>query len=115
MWRFLIRDRDAEFTRAFDDVWRSTGAEVICAPVRAPNANAVAERWIGTVRRECLDHLLIVGCQQLARVVRRYVEHYNQCRPHRGLAHATPVPPVVADPMPVAAAGQLAAAISSVG
>jgi hypothetical protein len=61
----------------------------------------------GAVCRECLDHLLIVGCQQLARVVRRHVEHYNQCRPLRGLAHATPVPPVVAGPMPVAAAGQL--------
>ena len=93
-WRFLIRDRDAKFSRAFDDVWRSTGAEVICTPVRAPNANAVAERWIGTVRRECLDHLLIVGRQQLVRVLRRYVEHYNQHRPHRSLAHTPPVPSV---------------------
>jgi putative transposase len=91
-WRFLIRDRDAKFTRAFDDVWRSTWAEVICTPVRAPNANAVAERWVGTVRRECLDQLLIVGRHQLVRVLRTYVEHYNQRRPHRGLAHATPVP-----------------------
>jgi putative transposase len=89
---FLIRDRDAKFTRAFDDVWRSTGVEVIRTPVRAPNANAVAERWVGTVRRECLDQLLIVGCQQLVRVLRRYVQHYNQRRPHRSLAHATPVP-----------------------
>ncbi len=91
-WRFLIRDRDAKFTRVFDDVWRSTGIEIICTPVQAPNANAVAERWVGTVRRECLDQLLIVGCQQLARVLRTYVEHYNQRRPHRSLAHATPVP-----------------------
>jgi transposase InsO family protein len=89
---FLIRDRDAKFTRAFDDVWRSAGVEVIRTPVRAPNANAVAERWVGTVRRECLDQLLIVGCQQLVRVLRRYVEHYNQRRPHRSLAHATPLP-----------------------
>jgi putative transposase len=91
-FRFLIRDRDAKFTRTFDDVWRSTGAEVIRTPVRAPNANAVAERWVGTVRRECLDQLLIVGPQQLVRVLRRYVQHYNQHRPHRSLAHATPVP-----------------------
>lgn len=89
---FLIRDRDAKFTRTFDDVWRSAGAEVIRTPVRAPNANAVAERWVGTVRRECLDQLLIVGPQQLVRVLRRYLQHYNQHRPHRSLAHATPVP-----------------------
>jgi putative transposase len=55
-------------------------------------SNAVAERWIGTVRRECLDQLLIVGRQQLVGVLRRYVQHYNQRRPHRSLAHATPLP-----------------------
>jgi transposase InsO family protein len=106
-WRFLIRDRDTKFTRVFDDLWRSTGAEVICTPVRAPNANAVAERWVGTVRRECLDQLLIVGRHQLVHVLRLYVEHYNQRRPHRSLAHATPVPSVGADPMRAAAVGQL--------
>jgi transposase InsO family protein len=106
-WKFLIRDRDAKFTRAFDDVWRSTGAEVICTPVRAPNANAVAERWIGTVRRECLDQLLIVGHQQLVRVLRHYLEHYNQRRPHRSLAHATPVPSMGADLIGPATVGQL--------
>jgi putative transposase len=73
-------------------VWRSTGAEIILTPVQAPNANAIAERWVGTVRRECLDQLLIVGRQQLVGVLRRYLEHYNQRRPHRSLAHATPVP-----------------------
>jgi len=86
-WKFLIRDRDAKFTRAFDDVWRSTGAEIILTPVQAPNANAVAERWVGTVRRECLDQLLIVGRRQLVGVLRTYVEHYNRHRPHRGLGH----------------------------
>jgi putative transposase len=106
-WRFLIRDRDTKFTRVFDDVWRSTGAEIIRTPVQASNANAVAERWVGTVRRECLDHLLIVGRHQLVRVLRLYVEHYNQRRPHRSLAHATPEPSAGADPMPVAADGQL--------
>jgi putative transposase len=106
-WTFLIRDRDTKFTRVFDDVWRSTRAEVICTPVRTPNANAVAERWVGTVRRECLDQLLIVGRHQLVRVLRLYVEHYNQRRPHRSLAHATPVPSVGAAPMRAAAVGQL--------
>jgi putative transposase len=91
-WRFLIRDRDAKFARAFDDVWRSTGTAIIRTPVQAPNANAVAERWVGTVRRECLNQLLIVSRCQLVRVLRRYVEHYNQRRPHRSLAHAPPVP-----------------------
>jgi putative transposase len=90
-FKFLIRDRDAKFTRAFDDVWRSTGAEIILTPIQAPNANAVAERWVGTVRRECLDQLLIVGRQQLGRVLRTYVEHYNRHRPHRSLGHVAPV------------------------
>jgi hypothetical protein len=76
-FRFLIRDRDAMFSRAFDDVWRSTDVEVICTPIREPNANAVAERWVGTVRRECLDQLLIVGRQHLVRVLSGYVGHYR--------------------------------------
>jgi hypothetical protein len=74
--RFLIRDRDAKFSRGFDDVFRADGAQVLLTPVRAPNANAYAERWVGTVRRECLDQLLIVGGQQLVRVLRVYVAHY---------------------------------------
>jgi putative transposase len=96
-FNFLIRDRDAKFTRAFDAVWRSIGAEIICTPVRAPNTNAVAERWVGTVRRECLDHLLILGRQHLVRVLRGYVEHYNHHHPHRSLGHGTPVPSVRGD------------------
>jgi putative transposase len=97
-FKFLIRDRDAKFAAAFDDVWRSTGTEIIRTPVQAPDANAYAERWVGTVRRECLDHLLIVSCQHLARVLRVYVEHYNQRRPHRSLGHLSPMAPVVAEP-----------------
>jgi putative transposase len=107
MWKFLIRDRDAKFTRAFDDVWRSTDTEIILTPVQAPNANAVAERWVGTVRRECLDQLLIVGRQQLVRILRRYLEHYNQRRPHRSLAHATPVPSERAEAKSAPSLGQL--------
>jgi transposase InsO family protein len=79
-------------------VWRSTGTEVIRTPVQAQKANAYAKRWVGTMRQECLDQLLIVGRQQLARVLRVYVEHYNQHRPHRSLGHIPPVPSMVAEP-----------------
>jgi putative transposase len=90
--RFLIHDRDSKFTRVFDDVWHGLGAEVILTPIQAPNANAVAERWVGTVRQECLDHLLIAGRRQLGRVLHVYVEHYNHHRPHRGLGLSAPEP-----------------------
>jgi putative transposase len=107
MFRFLIRDRDTKFTRAFDDVWGSSGVQIICTPIRAPNANAVAERWVGTVRRECLDHLLIVGRPHLVHVLRAYVEHYNQHRPHRSLGLGTPIPSVRGDPTSATALPQL--------
>jgi putative transposase len=83
--RFLIRDRDAKFARAFDDVFHSDGAEVLITPVQAPNANAYAERWIRTVRAECPDWLLITGRGHLEQVLRIYVAHYNGHRPHRAL------------------------------
>ena len=88
--RFLLRDRDSTFTRAFDDLWRAIGAEVIPTPVQAPSANAVAERWVGTVRRECLDHLLLTGRRHLLRVLHSYVRHYNRHRPHRSLDLSAP-------------------------
>jgi putative transposase len=91
--RFLLRDRDGKFCRAFDDVFRSEGAEVVLTPVQAPNANAVAERFVGTVRAECLDWLLIVGRGHLDRVLRIYVKHYNRHRPHRALGLEGPGPP----------------------
>jgi putative transposase len=81
--RFLLRDRDAKFCRAFDDVFRSEEGEVVLTPVQAPNANAFAERWIGTVRAECLDWLLIVGREHLNQVLRVYTQHDNRHRPHR--------------------------------
>jgi transposase InsO family protein len=90
--RFLIRDRDAKFCRGFDDVFRSEGAEVVLTPVQAPNANAYAERWIRTVRAECLDWLLVLGRSHLARVLSVYVNHYNRHRPHRALGLQPPAP-----------------------
>jgi transposase InsO family protein len=88
--RFLIRDRDSKFTRAFDDVFAADGTKIIKTPIQAPNANAVAERWVRTVRRECLDWILIWGRRHLERVLNEYVRHYNDERPHRGLALRPP-------------------------
>jgi putative transposase len=82
---FLIRDRDSKYTRAFDEVFISEGARVIKTPVRAPKANAFAERFVRTVRHEVLDLTLVLGRRHLDRVLRRYAEHYNAQRPHRGL------------------------------
>jgi transposase InsO family protein len=90
--RFLVHDRDAKFCLAFDDVFRSEGVEVLLTPVQAPNANAYAERWVGTVRAECLDWLLIVGRGHLEQVLQVYVEHYNRHRPHRALRLGPPDP-----------------------
>jgi putative transposase len=89
---FLLRDRDAKFCRSFDDVFRSEGAQVLITPVQAPNANAYAERWIRTVRAECLDWLLIVGRGHLEQALRVYIQHYNRHRPHRALGLAPPGP-----------------------
>jgi transposase InsO family protein len=88
--RFLIRDRDSKFSRAFDDVFKSESIEIIRTPFRAPNANAFAERWVGTIRRDCLDWLLIANRRQLEHVLRVYVEHYNTHRPHRALGLRPP-------------------------
>jgi putative transposase len=89
--RYLIRDRDSKFTRAFDEVFRSEGIRVIKAPVRAPKARAHAERWVGTLRRECLDRMLIFGRRQLESVLAGSTLHYNQHRPHRALDQHSPL------------------------
>jgi len=96
-FRFLIRDRDSKFTAAFDAVCPSADIRIIRTPVRAPRANAIAERFIGTLRRECLDHLLITGPRHLTLVLQEYIEHYNTRRPHRSLDQQ---PPTGATPPP---------------
>ena len=88
--RFLIHDRDAKFSGPFDEILRGEGVRVIKTPVRAPRANAVAERWVRSVREECLDHMLVFGRRHLDQILRDYLTHYNTERPHRSLALAAP-------------------------
>jgi putative transposase len=89
---FLLRDRDSKFTRTFDQVFRSEGVEVIRLPYRSPRANAYAERWVGTVRRELLDHPLIFSRRHLARVLEEFLLHYHEGRPHQRLNQHLPAP-----------------------
>jgi putative transposase len=90
--RLLIHDRDTKFSRAFDAIFNGDGIRVIRTPVRAPNANAHIERWVGSARRECLDRILIFNRRQLERVLNIYIRHYNERRPHRALDLQTPDP-----------------------
>jgi len=90
--KYLIRDNDAKFGPAFARVAAGSGIAIIRTPYRAPRANAVCERFLGSVRRECLDHLLIVGERHLARALREYVAYFNRARPHQGLDQALPEP-----------------------
>ena len=99
-FRFLVRDRDTTFTAAFDAVFAAAGIEAVTIPPRAPTANAYAERWVRTVRSECLDWLLIRNPRHLHRILTIYLDHYNTARPHRGLNLESPLPARVA-PQPV--------------
>jgi transposase InsO family protein len=102
--RLLIRDRDSKYSYAFDEVFRSEGIRVVRTPVQAPRANAYAERWVRTLRRECLDSILILGRRHLQRIVIDYTRHYNHHRPHRGLRQRAPTrepaPLLDAQPLP---------------
>jgi transposase InsO family protein len=89
--KFLIRDRDTKFTSSFDEVFRSEDIRIIRTPIRAPRANAFAERFVGTVRRECLDRMLIFGRRHLEHVLADYVVRYNDHRPHRALERQAPL------------------------
>ena len=95
--RFLIRDRDSKYSGPFDEVFRTERIRILRTPIRAPKANAVAERFVRTVRTECLDWLLILNRRHLESVLRVYAEHYNTERPHRALALCPPDPPSAHD------------------
>ena len=89
-FKFVIRDRDTKFTAAFDAVFIAAGVRIIKAPVRAPRANAIAERWIASARHECLDRMPIAGERHLRLVPGEYVGHYSGHRPHRTLGQRPP-------------------------
>src|ERR1019366_2076059 len=90
--KFLVRDRDTKYVTSFDAVFRSEGAQILQTPFRTPNANAYAERFVRTVRTECLDHLLVVNARHLEHILRVYAQHYNEHRPHQGLFQQIPAP-----------------------
>jgi transposase InsO family protein len=87
-FKFLIRDRDAKFTSMFNAVFASEDIQIIKTPIRAPRANAIMERWIGSLRRELLDRMLILNARHLRHVLTEYENHFNTHRPHRALAQA---------------------------
>jgi putative transposase len=88
--RFVIRDRGSNFTRSFDAVFQATGARILRSAVQAPRMNAICERLVGTLRRECLDRVVILGERHLRSVLTEYQVHYNTARPHQGIAQRVP-------------------------
>jgi hypothetical protein len=90
-FKFLIRDRDSKFTSVFDEVFAGNSVRIIKTPARSPRANSFAERYAGTLRRECLDHLLIYGEEHLRRILAEYARHYNEHRPHQSREQRPPL------------------------
>jgi putative transposase len=89
--RFIIRDRDDKYGPEFDRAARCVGAMVVKTPVRAPRANAVCEPFLGSVRRECLDHVLVLNERHLLTVLIEYCCYFNESRPHQGIHQLVPV------------------------
>jgi transposase InsO family protein len=89
--RFLVHDHDAKYGPAFARLVAASAIEVIRTPVRAPRANAICERFFGSVRRECVDHTLVLGERHLRRVLAEYVAYFNGSRPHQGIGQRTPL------------------------
>jgi putative transposase len=88
--RFLIRDNDRKYGAEFERA--ASGIEILCTPIRAPKANAVCERFVGSVRRECLDHMIVLNVPHLHRVIMEYVSYFNTARPHQGISGQVPIP-----------------------
>jgi putative transposase len=107
--RFLIHDHDAKYGPRFARVAGASGIEVIRTPIRAPRANAVCERFLGSVRRECVDHVLVLGERHLGRILAEYVGHFNAARPHQAIGQRTPLPAVGTAPLWRRATGRVIA------
>ena len=99
--RFIIRDNDSKYGHEFDQAVKASGTKVIRTPVRAPWANAVCERFLKSVRHECLDHLLILNERQLLRIAQAYVAYFNHARPHQGIRQRIPCGAATASPAKV--------------
>ena len=93
-FRFLLRDHDHKFSRVFDTVFTSAGVQIVLTPIRAPRANAIAERFVGSLRRELLDRILIINQRHAAAALADYERHFNEHRPHRALRQAAPLRPL---------------------
>jgi transposase InsO family protein len=98
--KYLICDNDGKYGKRFATVVAGSGIELLRTPIKAPRANAICERMLGSVRRECLDRILILGEQHLGNVLKEYVIYFNQARPHQGIEQRIPVPQEVSTPAP---------------